>query len=189
MLWNGGIMIYLTEYDSVDRVHDRETEHRLGRELLHYVLGREYGRSWEVVQEGNGKPFLTGGPEIDFSIAHTKGLVVCGISGKRIGVDVERIRQFDERLMRRICTEEERYFIEHERKTMTREETFFRFWTLKESFLKATGQGLAVPMREIGFSVRVKEKRLTDIRGPVPGWKHVQFRYRGSYIISMSEEE
>lgn len=182
-------MIYLTEYDSVDRVHDRETEHRLGRELLHYVLGREYGRSWEVVQKGNGKPFLTGGPEIDFSIAHTKGLVVCGISGKRIGVDVEQICQFDERLMRRICTEEERYFIEHERKTMTREETFFRFWTLKESFLKATGQGLAVPMREIGFSVRVKEKRLTDIRGPVPGWKHVQFRYRGSYIISMSEEE
>lgn len=182
-------MIYLTEYDSVDRGQDRITEHRLGRELLQFGLEREYGIFREVVREGNGKPFLKGEPGIDFSIAHTAGLVVCGIQERRIGVDVEQIRQFDERLMRRICTEEEMYFVEQERVKMTREEKFFHLWTLKESFLKATGQGLAVPMRETGFSIRVKGKRMTDIRGPVPGWKYMQYRYRDSYIISICEEE
>ena len=31
-------------------------------------------------------------------------------------------------------------------------ELFFRYWTLKESYLKARGTGLAASMREISFS-------------------------------------
>lgn len=182
-------MIYLTEYDPVDRMCDRETEHRLGGELLQFALEREYGSSYEVVREGNAKPFLAGEQGIDFSITHTEGLVVCGISGKRIGVDAEYIRPFDDRLMRRICTEEEiAYITGVDGGSKMREERFFRLWTGKESFLKATGQGLSLPMKEIGFSVRAGEKQRMDIRGNIPGWQYTQFRYRGRFMVTVCEE-
>lgn len=183
-------MIYLTEYSSVDSRQDRETEHRLGRELLQFALERDYGGSYEVAQKENAKPFLVGQQGIDFSITHTKGLVVCGISERRIGVDAEYIRQFDERLMRRICTEEEIVYITGVKEGQeTRDEKFFRLWTLKESFLKATGQGLSFPMREISFSVRTLEKQMTGIRGNIPGWSYTQFWYGGRFIVTICEEQ
>ena len=183
-------MIYLTEYDPADRDQDREWEHRLGRELLQFALERAYDSSCEVAQDGCAKPFLIGKPEVDFSITHTKGLVVCGISDRRIGVDAEYIRQFDERLMRRICTEDEIAYIMKEREDLnTREEKFFRLWTLKESFLKATGQGLSFPMREISFSGRTLGERMTGIRGNIPGWHYTQFWYADRFIVTICEEE
>lgn len=183
-------MIYLMEYDPVDRVPDQETEHRLGRELLRFALERDYGGSCEVVQEGHAKPFLKGKPEVDFSIAHTRGLVVCGISGRRIGVDAEHIRQFDERLMRRICTREEITYIMGADDSMeTREERFFCLWTLKESFLKATGQGLSFPMKEIRFSFRTRDGQTTGIRGEIPGWEYTRFRYGESFVAAVCKEK
>ena len=183
-------MIYLTEYDPAGGLQDRETEHRLGRELLQFALARDYGGPYQVVQKGYGKPYLEGTDGIDFSISHTEGLVVCGVSGRRIGVDVEHIRSFDERLMERICMEEEiAYIMAGKEEPGTREEKFFRLWTLKESFLKATGQGLSRPMRDAAFFIRAGENRRQDIMGTVSGWDFSQFRYRDRFIISICEEE
>ena len=52
-------------------------------------------------------------------------------------------------------------------------ERFFRLWTLKESFVKATGQGLAFPLKDITFSWEE-----ADIKGSVPGWHFYQSEHR-----------
>lgn len=183
----GTCMIYLSEYEPVGR-RDVETGHELGRELLRFALERNYGRGYVVGRNGNGKPFLKGMPEIDFSISHTRGLVMCGIAERKIGVDVEYVRQFDKRLMGRICTEDEIGFVLGEDEE-GRAERFFRLWTLKESFLKATGWGLSYPMREIHFSFHTKEGHLSDIRGNVSGWQYGQFRYRDKFVVAVCEEK
>ena len=83
-------------------------------------------------------------PDIDFNLAHTRGLVAAAIvSRAHIGVDVEKIdsTKADFKVA-------ENYFaapeIEILRAASASERAicFFRFWTLKEAYLKAIGTGL-----------------------------------------------
>lgn len=185
-------MIYLSEYDSVGRRQDMHTEHELGRSLLRFGLERELGRNCAVRQEQGKKPVLDGAPGIFFNISHTRGLVVCGISGRVIGVDTEYIRPFDERLMRRVCTEDEIAYIYGDgggsEDPSRQQERFFRLWTFKESYLKATGQGITVPMKEVRFFPEQGGGR-NRIRFCMPGWAFRQFRYGGRFIVTVCEEE
>ena len=56
-----------------------------------------------------GKPYFAGRPDIHFSLSHTKGAVMCAISGSEVGCDIERIdRRMDlESVAARILTEKE----------------------------------------------------------------------------------
>ena len=56
-----------------------------------------------------GKPYFTGRPDIHFSLSHTKGAVMCAISGSEVGCDIERIdRRMDlESVAARVFTEKE----------------------------------------------------------------------------------
>lgn len=184
-------MIYLSEYDCVDKQQDRRREHELGRQLLTFGLKEKYGRDYSVVKDSAGKPVLEDEPGIFFNISHTRGVVVCAISDQAVGIDVEYIRPFDERLMRRICTEEEQAYIYQLRDSTGDDRSchrrFFRLWTLKESFLKATGHGISLPLREISFSVDEEESGRNCVRSNRPGWKFWQFLYGGGYIVSVCQ--
>lgn len=177
-------MIYLLEYDIFGTVQDRKTEHERGRELLRFGIERQYGLQAVVRQETRGKPYLENIPGVYFNISHSSGLVACGIDGQEIGIDVEQIRPYDKRLMQRICTEEEMAYLcgDNREGEQAQNERFFRLWTLKESYLKATGQGLAVPMREIAFILDGEDP--VRIQSNKAGWEFSQFRYAGRYIIS-----
>ncbi len=133
-----------------------------------------------------------GAPDIYFNISHTKGMVVCAVSEREIGVDVEYVREAKESLIRRICSKEEREYI------WGKEETenvglndidlrFTRIWTLKESYVKAIGKGLAFSMKEISFSLKEGEKGMI-IGSSIEGWKYHQFMLRGKYVLSVCEE-
>lgn len=189
-------MLYLSTYEPISREEDRETEHRLGRTLLQNELRELYGRNFDVCEEDGRKPYLKDSSNVFFNISHTKGLVVCGISDKEIGVDAEWIRGYDERLMKRICSEEEISYILSDFNEALQKERFFRLWTLKESYIKAIGEGLAFPMKQICFSFeKLKEMRQTSlgeqygekIIASIPGWGFKQFRVCNKYIVAVCE--
>ena len=166
-------MIYLATYEPGGSLYNREREHILGRSLLNFGLMKEYGRTWEVEQETGSKPCLKGAEDVEFNISHTRGLVVCAVADRALGVDTERIRPFKEGLMRRVCSESERGFVLEGRSEAARQERFFRLWTLKESFVKAIGRGLAFSLEE------------GAVKGSIPGWRFYQSRVYQSYIISV----
>lgn len=58
-----------------------------------------------------GKPFFTDFPNIHYNISHTKGLIVCAISEDSIGIDVERISNFNRRIPNRFFTKNEQEYI------------------------------------------------------------------------------
>ena len=107
--------------------------------------------------ETYGKPFVTEPEEAKrpFNVAHTDGLVMCGIGDKNhqmIGVDVERLdRRTDPEIADRYFSKPEIRYLNAHRCADARRNAFLRIWTLKESFIKAIGTGLQTPLADFAF--------------------------------------
>ncbi len=126
--------------------HQHETAHK----LLDFALKKEYGIERYTLGKGShGKPFLSSCRDIKINLSHCTGLAVCSAGDVTIGVDCEKLRTVRDGVVRRVFTESERL----ETKSSNNPDlTFTRFWTLKESFVKAVGRGVSYPMKNAVFS-------------------------------------
>ena len=116
-------------------------QHHFAHDLLEEMLfKRGIFKPYFMGEGKHGKPFLLEHPQIQFNISHCKNAVLCGIGSKPLGVDVETIRPMRERVLRRVLTASEQQEI---LQSESPELCFLRFWTLKESFVKALGVGRA----------------------------------------------
>ena len=141
------------------RVATSRNQNIVGRGMARRLLSDNLvdPRSIRFAVEPHGKPFVS---EPDwakqpFNIAHTDGLVLCGIGSDRhclIGVDVEKLgRATDTDLADRYFSRPE---ADHLRKISDldqRQNVFLKIWTLKESFIKAIGTGLHTPLADFAF--------------------------------------
>lgn len=125
-------------------------QHHFAHRLLEQMLQEQGIAPPYVLQKGkHGKPFLAYHPDIQINLSHCKGAVLCGIGDMPLGVDVEAHRSVRERVMRRVLTEaEQQSVLQAEQPALQ----FMRFWTWKESFVKAIGIGISYPMQQIFFS-------------------------------------
>ena len=96
----------------------------------------------------HGKPILAKNnshPPLQFNVSHSHhlGLYAFAYSDYGIGIDLELIRPISNiiSLAKRFFTEKEASYLES-LSPQEQIETFFRFWTAKEAYLKATGEGL-----------------------------------------------
>lgn len=106
-------------------------------------------RAWRFVRNPWGRPELapgTAAPPLRFNLSHAHGLVALAVrTGGEIGVDVEDAT-------RDVLEDVERYFSPAEIIALRslpeerRRDRFFDYWTLKEAFLKAHGEGLSLPL-------------------------------------------
>jgi 4'-phosphopantetheinyl transferase len=136
--------------------HDRQTylaAHALTRTVLGKLVDAPPASlRFELGEHGRPElSFPAQRPALRFNLSHTRGLVACAVAIEAdVGVDVEQVeRRLDiEQLARSVFSESERNAmaalpVEAQR---TR---FFELWTLKESYIKAVGKGLALPLRAI----------------------------------------
>ncbi|MBR5892178.1 MAG: 4'-phosphopantetheinyl transferase superfamily protein [Bacteroidaceae bacterium] len=109
--------------------------------LLREALGKEYGLADAPVFEYGdyGKPFLQGAEGIHFSMSHCRQAVVCAVADFPLGVDVESLRPYNERLARYTMNDEELSRIES---SPLPEVEFVRLWTMKEAVAKLSGRGI-----------------------------------------------
>lgn len=117
--------------------------------------GAEKDAEYDVC--GNGKPIFRNDPDVHFNVSHSGTKVLVAFSDAEVGCDIERIADLrvdiaahfhpDERaLLERLPADEERNAL------------LFRLWTLKESFMKACGQGFALPLP--AFEVRITPEKV-----------------------------
>ena len=109
----------------------------------------EYGLSEakEPVAYGEkGKPYLPVHPHIHFNIAHSEKMVLVVFADVEVGCDVEIIRQAEMPLAKRFFSPKEYEYVERQEGEEQKSKAFYRIWTVKESFLKATGLGMSLPM-------------------------------------------
>jgi 4'-phosphopantetheinyl transferase len=115
----------------------------IGLAAVAVITEGRVGASIEFLREPGGKPFfLTDTGRFDFNISHSGEYVVCLAGAGSAGVDIERIRPMDGEVAARFFTPGERRYLE-ERPEAEKDGAFFTLWTMKESYLKALGHGLA----------------------------------------------
>ena len=116
--------------------------------LLCEGLRTEYGIDSHprLVYERDGKPLLADHPGIHFNMSHCKSAVVCALSDRPVGVDVEQIRNYNESLVRYTMNEQEIKLIEE---SVRPDVAFIRLWTMKEAKLKRLGSGIRKDMKDV----------------------------------------
>lgn len=147
------------ERERADRFYfERDRRHFIAaRGILRTLLGRYLGERPEGVQlcyGARGKPAVAGpgrSCRARFNVSHSHGFALFAFTlDREIGVDLERIRPLTD-----ISHIVNRYFSSHESTAFHTipqfggRDVFFRYWTCKEAFLKAKGDGLAYPLDQV----------------------------------------
>ena len=129
--------------------------------LVRTMLSRFSGTAPEklrFVQKRYGRPELAtveDFPPVRFNLSHTEGLIACAVVLKHdVGVDVEDME-------RKAITPglAERFFSGREVEDLChlpepeKRDRFFDYWTLKESYIKARGMGLSIPLEQFSFHI------------------------------------
>ena len=172
------------------------------RALVRFVLSRYAPvkhEEWLFGKNFYGKPTIENSDasvsNLSFNISHTSGLIVLAVTSRSLlGIDAENI------VVRPAPLEiAEQYFTSSEASNLKaqpahlRQEYFFKLWTLKESYIKARGMGLSIPLSEFGFSLGGKEKLIDFSVSPelddrASRWNFWQLGLRDEYLISVCAE-
>lgn len=174
-------MLYAARYFKTfsNRREEASYQHLLAQKLLNWAMKQEYGAEstdFNLVYSPHGKPFFSNHPA-RFSLSHCRGLVCCALSEEDIGVDAEQILSYSSRLARRICTPEE---LEYLASASDQTEALTALWTLKESLMKLTGEGLQYGFQNASFTF--------DQGRPVPTLPGVQafcFHSVSGFLVSV----
>ena len=140
--------------EKIDRCKLRDDKIRsLGAGILQSRALWSFGidKNIEIEFGKNGKPFLKGIKDVYFNLSHSGDLVMCAISMREIGCDVETVRKSRFGVEKRFFTPEECDFVGRGESEEEKNERFFKIWTLKESLIKANGAGLSLSLGD--FSV------------------------------------
>lgn len=105
-----------------------------------------------------GKPLLQGNHGVQFNHSHSGQWVVGVIADSPCGIDVEEIREADIDVAKQFFAEEEFRDLQNV-PAEQRKDYFYDLWTLKESYVKATGLGLTLPLSS--FSIRKQSSGIT----------------------------
>jgi 4'-phosphopantetheinyl transferase len=140
-------------------------EYLVTRVLVRTVLGRALGvapQALQFVTNAWGRPSLLAPAAIHFNVSHTDGLVVCLVSpNPEIGVDTERLVRAPE-----LLALAPHVFAPQELSDLTAlpaHEQAHRavvLWTLKESYIKARGMGMALALDGFAFRFDTDQVRL-----------------------------
>lgn len=157
----------------------------IARGVLRFILGAMLDirpRRVRLVRAANGKPYIQNVP-LQFSFADSGTAMLVGLTVEQeLGVDVELLRSIPE-------TEliAKTYFLAEEHAELTRRtgdertKAFFRIWTKKEAYLKATGEGLSIALN--AFSVGGCTPIAQVLReGRATGWSLYQVSADPAYV-------
>ena len=173
-------MIYIKKYDysGLNRPERRKAETRNGRELLKQAVSDEYGIDTDnlTIEKGEyGKPYFAEREDIFFNISHSGDYAAAAVSDSPIGIDIQVIKPVKDGLIKKLCNEDEKNFIE---KSKDKDRAFITLWALKESYIKAIGKGMSFPMKDVNFV-------LEDFCGEAEG----EFSNRSGYFYVQACEE
>ena len=117
-------------------------------------------------RHSKGKPYSLDDRSLFFNMSNSGGLCVFAFSrDSEIGVDIEKKRNLSDLqdLIKKNFTSSEIKFITQDQNKKL--ERFFRFWTIKEAYLKAIGEGMRLTPDNLEFSIERNKIKLVSRKG------------------------
>lgn len=109
----------------------------------------------EFSKGSKGKPFAKG-LDVCFNVSHSGDFVVCAVSEKEIGTDIEKIRPINPRTAEKFASPTELDYIR------SHENGLFEIWVLKEAYFKCIGSGLGRDVKDVHFSISESKVKCSD---------------------------
>jgi 4'-phosphopantetheinyl transferase len=174
-----------------------QRRHLVTRALVRTVLSRYAAvrpEDWVFSAGTRGRPAISApqtAAQLEFNISHCADLVMLGVtSGRTLGVDAESTES------RAFAIDGlDRYFAPEESAALLslppdeRRRRFFELWTLKESYIKARGMGLAIPLDAFRFEMTGEQGLALHMRpelGDSPAlWRVWQLGLRPEYLAAV----
>ena len=166
------INVYIQKWNKEDAPWQR---------ILADVLKRDYSIEEipEILRDEMGKPYFVGGG-IHFNVSHSEGYLAIAVSKYSVGVDIQGPKNIREGMYKKVVQPAEAELIGQER-----EQDFLRLWTLKESFVKAEGRGLRIPMKEY-YMEKEKDRYFVNYGGQRALWTfNIEETLIPDYFISV----
>lgn len=135
--------------------------------LLYYAL-KKWGISEAQINAEqaycygeHGKPMRRDG-KVWFNLSHSGRYILCVVSNSEIGCDIEETKNVKWKIAKKYFSKKEYDLLERigesrenpEDNDTAAEELFTRFWVLRESYVKKTGEGLGTSLEGLDFSER-----------------------------------
>jgi 4'-phosphopantetheinyl transferase len=105
-----------------------------------------------IQRDEYGKPHCVNARDLFFNVAHSGNLVAAVFDNNVVGVDIENMRNTDMAIADRFFSKNEATALRAKPEVEQRD-FFFKLWTLKESFIKAEGKGLSIPLDSFEFVI------------------------------------
>jgi 4'-phosphopantetheinyl transferase len=156
-------LVYLLRYISKEEADKlmkfRKIDDRK-RGLISEILARYFicdmlkVKNSEIILSTNkyGKPFVKNYSQIEYNISHSNEFIVCAIGNQPVGIDIEQISNIDLILSKKVFSVQE-YEAFRKIGNSKKREYFYLLWTLKESFIKAKGFGLYMPLNSFNINI------------------------------------
>ena len=122
----------------IDRMKKLEDKQRslAATKLLTRLLAECGESDFALETLENGKPQLVGS-NLFFSLSHSGEGVVAAVDSQPIGIDIEKIKPIDEKLIDYVCKAKEKEYVLSEKASA--DYRFLTVWTAKEAFYKKNG--------------------------------------------------
>lgn len=171
------------------------------RALVRTVLSRYLPidpKHWRFNNNEYGRPSIANAEaenaHLTFNISHTHALIALAVARQReVGVDTENVQ--DREVSLDIA---DHYFSASEVRELRdlppedQHYRFFEYWTFKESYIKARGMGLSLPLDKFGFVCsRPQAVRLNidpALADAPERWRFWQFRPTPGYLVALCAE-
>lgn len=130
------------------------------------------------------KPLFQEQSNFFFNISHSGEWVVCASDFQLLGIDIEQIKQIDYKVGELIFSPVE-YEMFNSKDDYEKELWFYKFWTMKESYVKAIGTGLTSKLSKFTIKTKNQIDFYVDENSNYPKAYFRQFRVGPSYIMTL----
>ncbi|EOQ62164.1 hypothetical protein F935_02952 [Acinetobacter calcoaceticus ANC 3811] len=167
----------------------------ISRVLVKTVLADKLGISpYEIKLQlhPNGKPFVQGSKAVYFNLTHSADVIILAVTEEgEIGVDIEQVDpEFEWRRVDSVLQLSEIEWIKEKELTDSSSvyQRFFQIWTLKEAYIKCTGEGMSRHLKMFNFHILPEHIQFLDSTNDAQKTEEYYFEsyiYDSNFIFSI----
>lgn len=158
----------------------------IAKQAIKETLCLEYNE-FEIKRDDLSRPYikLPQYNTIDLNISHSGDYVVCAISSfGRIGIDIEETIPVDINISEGFLSKQELHYLSNAK--INQSKLFYKYWTLKESYLKAIGIGLIDSITELNIGKLTFNNNILKREINNEMWNFYNTPFKENYSLSLA---